>query len=184
MAMCCKNKQKNQKLFSTWIVTEILLALQKSTKPSECSWLPSCKFLGPGFWILTKRGISQPVRGLPCPNLIEVIKQPIGQGSIYLNKSGTICWKAEEVAWWMEPLGSFPRVLNVLPRKKIEGPPRYFLKAYRKSQRGPSIFFGGSTFKRFTFWGVGGQHQFEVYILIFFVPFSKLLSLKLLSLKF
>ena len=24
----------------------------------------------------------------------------------------------------MEPLGSFPRVLNVLPREKIEGPPR------------------------------------------------------------
>ena len=27
----------------------------------------------------------------------------------------------------MEPLGSFPRVLNVLPREKIEGPPRGFL---------------------------------------------------------
>ena len=38
------------------------------------------------------------------------------------NKSGTICGQAEEVAWWMEPLGSFPRVLNVLPRDKIEGP--------------------------------------------------------------
>ena len=45
------------------------------------------------------------------------------------NMSGTICGKAEEVAWWMEPLGSFPRVLNVLPREKIEGPPRDFLKA-------------------------------------------------------
>ena len=77
----------------------------------------------------------------------------------------------------MEPLGSFPRVLNVLPREKIEGPPRDFLKAtprphprpdqrpktrgaigprvfglwsrrgwgqgfaFRKFQRGPSIFF-------------------------------------------
>ena len=29
----------------------------------------------------------------------------------------------------MEPLGSFPRVLNVLPREKIEGSPRNFLKA-------------------------------------------------------
>jgi hypothetical protein len=29
----------------------------------------------------------------------------------------------------MEPLGSFPKVLNVLPREKIEGPPRNFLKA-------------------------------------------------------
>ena len=29
----------------------------------------------------------------------------------------------------MEPLGSFPRVLNVLPREKIEGHPRDFLKA-------------------------------------------------------
>ena len=29
----------------------------------------------------------------------------------------------------MEPLGSFPRVLDVLPREKIEGPPRDFLKA-------------------------------------------------------
>ena len=29
----------------------------------------------------------------------------------------------------MEPLGSFLRVLNVLPREKIEGPPRDFLKA-------------------------------------------------------
>ena len=81
----------------------------------------------------------------------------------------------------MEPLGSFPRVLNVLPREKIEGPPRDFLKAnprphprpdqrpkpegpqaprvfglwsgrgcgqgfaFRKFQRGPSIFFRRST---------------------------------------
>ena len=29
----------------------------------------------------------------------------------------------------MEPLGSFQRVLNVLPREKIEGPQRDFLKA-------------------------------------------------------
>ena len=29
----------------------------------------------------------------------------------------------------MKPLGSFPRVLNVLPREKIEGPPRDFLQA-------------------------------------------------------
>ena len=29
----------------------------------------------------------------------------------------------------MEPLGSFLRVLNVLPREKIEGPQRDFLKA-------------------------------------------------------
>ena len=29
----------------------------------------------------------------------------------------------------MEALGSFLRVLNVLPREKIEGPPRDFLKA-------------------------------------------------------
>ena len=28
----------------------------------------------------------------------------------------------------MESLGSFPRVLNVLPREKIEGPPRDFSK--------------------------------------------------------
>ena len=29
----------------------------------------------------------------------------------------------------MEPLGRFPRVLSVLPREKIEDPPRDFLKA-------------------------------------------------------
>ena len=29
----------------------------------------------------------------------------------------------------MDPLGSLPRVLNVLPREKVEGPPRDFLKA-------------------------------------------------------
>ena len=29
----------------------------------------------------------------------------------------------------MEPLGSFPRVLDILPRDKIEGPLRDFLKA-------------------------------------------------------
>ena len=29
----------------------------------------------------------------------------------------------------MEPLGSFPRELNVLPREKIEGPTRDFQKA-------------------------------------------------------
>ena len=46
-----------------------------------------------------------------------------------LTLNGTICRKAEEVAWWMEALGSFLRVLNVLPREKIEGPPRDFLKA-------------------------------------------------------
>ena len=32
----------------------------------------------------------------------------------------------------MEPLGSFPRVLNVLRREKIEGPPRDFLKAIKR----------------------------------------------------
>ena len=29
----------------------------------------------------------------------------------------------------MEPLGRFPRVLNVYPREKIEGPSRDFLKS-------------------------------------------------------
>ena len=94
---------------------------------------------------------------------------------------GTICGKGEEVAWWMESLGRFLRVLNTLPREKIKGPPRDFLKAnprphprpdqrpiteglqaprvfglwcgrgcgqgfaFRKPQRGPSIFFRGST---------------------------------------
>ena len=33
----------------------------------------------------------------------------------------------------MEPLGSFPRVLNVLPREKIEGPPRDFFKGEPKA---------------------------------------------------
>ena len=37
----------------------------------------------------------------------------------------------------MEPLGSFPRVLNVLPREKIEGPPRDFLKANPRSHPRP-----------------------------------------------
>ena len=31
----------------------------------------------------------------------------------------------------MESLGRFPRVLNALPREKIEGPPRDFRKANR-----------------------------------------------------
>ena len=34
----------------------------------------------------------------------------------------------------MESLGRFPRVLNVLPREKIEGPPRDFLKATSKAR--------------------------------------------------
>ena len=34
----------------------------------------------------------------------------------------------------MESLGSFPRVLNVLPREKIEGPPRDLLKANPRPQ--------------------------------------------------
>ena len=54
-------------------------------------------------------------------------------------KTGTICGKAEEVAWWMEPLGSFPRVLNVLHREKIEGPPRDFLKANPRPHQGQNI---------------------------------------------
>ena len=37
----------------------------------------------------------------------------------------------------MEPLGSFPRVLNVLPREKIEGPPRDFLKANPRPHQRP-----------------------------------------------
>ena len=37
----------------------------------------------------------------------------------------------------MEPLGSFPRVLNVLPREKIEGSPRNFLKANPRPHRRP-----------------------------------------------
>ena len=38
----------------------------------------SCNFSGPGFWILAKGGIGQPVLGLPCPNSIKVvgIQQP------------------------------------------------------------------------------------------------------------
>ena len=44
----------------------------------------------------------------------------------------------------MEPLGSFPRVLNVLPREKIEGPPRDFLKAnprlHPRPDRRPKAF--------------------------------------------
>ena len=40
----------------------------------------------------------------------------------------------------MEPLGSFPRVLNVLPREKIEGPPRDFLKAYPRPHPRPRGF--------------------------------------------
>ena len=96
--------------------------------------------------------------------------------------TGTICGEGEEVAWWMEPLGRFPRELNVLPREKFEGPWMDFLKAnprphprpdqrpkthkvplaprvfglwsgqgcvrgfaIRKTWRGPSIFFRGST---------------------------------------
>ena len=53
------------------------------------------------------------------------------------SKTGTICGKAKEVAWLMEPLGSFPRVLNVLPREKIEGPLRDFLKANPRSHPEP-----------------------------------------------
>ena len=34
----------------------------------------------------------------------------------------------------MEPLGRFPRGLNVLLREKIEGPPRDFLKAIPRSK--------------------------------------------------
>ena len=33
----------------------------------------------------------------------------------------------------MEPLGSFLRVLNVLPREKIEGPPKRFSKGKPKA---------------------------------------------------
>ena len=39
----------------------------------------------------------------------------------------------------MEPLGSFPRVLNVLPREKIEGPPRDFLKANPRPYPRPDL---------------------------------------------
>jgi hypothetical protein len=51
----------------------------------------------------------------------------------------------------MESLGRFPRVLNVLPREKIEGPPRDFLKAnprpyprpdHRPKTKGPHDTFG------------------------------------------
>ena len=45
--------------------------------------------------------------------------------------------KIEELVWWMESLGSFPRVLNVLPREKIEGPPRDFLKANQRPHPRP-----------------------------------------------
>ena len=41
--------------------------------------------------------------------------------TVIQSDNGTNCGKAEE--------GSFPRVLNVLPREKIEGPPRDLLKA-------------------------------------------------------
>ena len=35
----------------------------------------------------------------------------------------------------MEPLGRFPRVLNVLKREKIEGPPRDFLKGNQRESK-------------------------------------------------
>ena len=37
----------------------------------------------------------------------------------------------------MEPLGRFPRGLNVLLREKIEGPPRDFLKVNPRSDQRP-----------------------------------------------
>ena len=40
----------------------------------------------------------------------------------------------------MEPLGSFPRVLNVLPREKIEGPPWGFQKANPRQHPRPRGF--------------------------------------------
>ena len=42
-------------------------------------------------------------------------------------------------------LGSFLRVLNVLPREKIEGPPRDFLKAKTRRAAGPKGFGRGTS---------------------------------------
>ena len=39
----------------------------------------------------------------------------------------------------MESLGGFPRVLDVLPREKIEGPPRAFLKANPRPHPRPDL---------------------------------------------
>ena len=68
---------------------------------------------------------------------------------------GTICVKGEQVAWWMEPLGSFPRVLNVLPREKIEGPPRDFVKANPRPHPRPD--------QRPKNWGAAGPEGFWAF---------------------
>ena len=56
------------------------LCFFQSTKTGKCSPFSSFNFSGPGFWILTKGGIRQPVLGLPCPNSIQVLgmEQPNG----------------------------------------------------------------------------------------------------------
>ena len=49
------------------------LCFFQSTKTGKCSPFSSLNFSGPGFWILTKGGIRQPVLGLPCPNSVQVL---------------------------------------------------------------------------------------------------------------
>ena len=44
----------------------------------------------------------------------------------------------------MEPIGSFTRVLNVLPREKIEGPSRDFLKANPRPHPRPDQILKGA----------------------------------------
>ena len=63
----------------------------QSTKTVSALDTPSCKFLEPGFWILTKGGQRHPVLVLPYPSSIQVlgmehwsnlVKHLIGKGRL------------------------------------------------------------------------------------------------------
>ena len=58
----------------------------QSTKTASALDTPSCNFSEPGFWILTKGGIRQPVVYQPYPNSIQVLgmEQPSPPAGIWL----------------------------------------------------------------------------------------------------
>ena len=66
--------------------TESKISGTQSTKTGKCSRLPSCNFSGPGFWMLAKGGIRQPVLSLPYTNSIQVLgmEQPSALGPVIM----------------------------------------------------------------------------------------------------
>ena len=129
--MVCLSSSSDQGYISTWPpLTPDRLELNRN---NHYSFLPEPGFVGVpkiGFWKHGAFGAAADrnqwfYSESHCQRRAEALS---GQEQS-CHENAQLSFKPQLGAWWMEPLGSFLWVLNELPREKIEGPPRDFLKA-------------------------------------------------------